>query len=81
MIDSLSSILNVLWVIALSLIFFHTSWGIDSISKESKYTAAVLLTNNQTQCFPLLFPSLRFTAYAPCFIVGRFVLEKLPLKN
>ena len=42
-IDSLSCILNILWVIDLSLIFFNTSRGIYSIEKESKYTVTFLL--------------------------------------
>ena len=48
--DSLSCILNILWVIYLSLILFNTSWGIYSIPKEPKYTAKFLSINNETKC-------------------------------
>ena len=48
-------ILNVLWVIDLSLIFFNTSWEVYSLPKELKYIAVLLSINNETQCAPLLF--------------------------
>ena len=74
-IDLLSCILNILWVIDLSLILFNTSRKIYSIPKESKYTAKFLSINNETQCVPLLFLSLRFMTYAPSFILGKLFLE------
>ena len=48
MIGSLSSILNKLWVIGLSLSFFNTSKGIYAIPRESKYAATFLSVNNET---------------------------------
>ena len=78
-IDSLSCILNILRVIDLSLILFHTSWGIYSISKESWYIAKFLLIDNENQCVPLLFSSSRLMTNAPSFIPGELFLEKAPL--
>ena len=54
-INSLCFILNILWVIDLSLILLNTSWGIYSVFKESKYAAQFLFVNNETQYFPLIF--------------------------
>ena len=58
---------------------FDTSRGINSIPKESKYTAVFLLINNETQCVPLIFLSSSFMSYVPSFILGKFFLEKIPL--
>ena len=44
--ESLSCILNILWVIDLSLILFNTAWGIYSIIKESNYRDVFLSINN-----------------------------------
>ena len=77
--DSLSCILNILRVIDLSLILVNTSRGIYSIPKESKYIARFLSINNETQCVPLLYLSLRFMTFAPSFILGKLFLEKTPL--
>ena len=52
---SLSCILNMLWIIYLSLILFSTSWKIYSDLKKSKYTAAFLSVNNENQLVPLPF--------------------------
>ena len=79
MIDSLSCILNILWVVDLSLILFNTSWGTYSIPKESKYTVVFLLINNETQCVSLLFLLSKFMTYVPSFILGKLSLEKTPL--
>ena len=79
MIESSDWILNILWVIDLSLILFNTSWGIYSIPKESKYAAVFLSINNETQCVPLLCLSSRFMTYAPSFNLGKSSLEKTPL--
>ena len=76
---SLSCILNILWVIDLSLILFNTSWGIYSIPKESKYTALFMSINDENQCVPLLFLSSKFMTYAPSFILGKLFLNKTPL--
>ena len=78
-IDSLSCILNILLVIDLSFTLFDTSWGVYSISKESKYTAVFLSINNESQCVPLLFLLSKFMTYAPSFVQGKFFLEKSPL--
>ena len=40
------------------------------LQKKSKYTAIFLLINNETQCVPLLFLTLKFMTYAPSFILG-----------
>ena len=53
-IKSLSCILNILWVIDLSLILFNTSCGMYSIPKESMYTALFPSIINKTQCIPSL---------------------------
>ena len=66
-----------LFVTDLSLILFHTSCGIFSIPKESKYTAVFLSINNET--FPLLFLPSRFMTYAPSFILDKLFLEETPL--
>ena len=68
MIESSDWILNILWVIDLSLILFNTSWGIYSIPKESKYAAVFLSINNESRCFFLLYLSLRFMTYTLSFI-------------
>ena len=68
-----------MWVIDLSLILFNISWGIYLISKESKYTAVLLLMNNETQCVNLLFLSSKFMTYDPSFVPGKFFPEKTPL--
>ena len=78
-IDSLSGILNILWVIELSLILFNTSCGIYSIPKESNYTAKFLSINSETQCVPLLFLSSIFIIYDLSFILGKLFLEKTQL--
>ena len=65
-----------LCVIDLSLILLHTSKEINSIPKESKYTAAFLPIKNETQYVPLLFLSSRFMT---SFILGKLFLEKTPL--
>ena len=75
-IDLLSCIPNILWVIDLSLILFNTSWGTYSISKGSKYTALFLSINNETECLPLLFLSLRFLTYALSFFLVNCFLRK-----
>ena len=64
----------------LSLILFNVSWGIYSVPKESKYTGAFLSVNDETQCVPSLFLSLRFMTYAASFILDKLFLEKIPLK-
>ena len=76
MIDSLSRILNILWIIGWSLIVFNTSCGIYSTPKDSNYAAVFLSINNETQCVLLLFLSSRFKTYTPSFIPGKFFLEK-----
>ena len=73
----ISFILNLLWVIDLSLILCNTCGGTYSIPKESKYT--VLSINNEAQCVHLLLLSSRFVTYAPSFILGKLFLEKMPL--
>ena len=74
---TISFILNLLWVIDLSLILCNTCGGTYSIPKESKYT--VLSINNEAQCVHLLLLSSRFVTYAPSFILGKLFLEKMPL--
>ena len=64
----------------LSLISLNSSYGIYSIQKESKYTAAFLSINNETQCIPLLCLSSRFMTDAPSFILGKLSLEKNTIK-
>ena len=49
------------------------------MSKGSKYTAVFLVTNNETQCVPLLCLSPRFMTYSPSFILRELSLEKTPL--
>ena len=78
-IDSLSSILNILRVIDLCLILFNTSRGIHSIPRESNYISLFWSINKETQCVPLPFLSSRFMAYAPCFILGKLCLKETPL--
>ena len=75
----ISFILNLLWVIDLSLILCNTCGGTYSIPKESKYTVAILSINNEAQCVHLLLLSSRFVTYAPSFILGKLFLEKMPL--
>ena len=75
-INSLSCILNILWVIDVSLILFNTSRGIYWIPKESEYTSVLLSVNNGTQCDPLLFLLSRFLTCAPSFILGKLFLQK-----
>ena len=73
-------ILNILWVINLSLVLFNTSSELYSILKEwSKYTAVFLSINNETQCIPLLFSSVKFMTYAPSFILSKLSFEKMPI--
>ena len=60
----------------LSLILPNNSWGIYSIPKESKHTAAFLSINNETQCVPLFCLPLRFITYAPSFILRKLSFEK-----
>ena len=55
MIESSSCVLNVLWVMNLSLILSNSSWQIYSKPKESTYTAIFVSINNKTKCVPLLF--------------------------
>ena len=71
--NSLSCVLNILWLIDLSLTLFNTSWRIYSIPKKSKYTAKLLSINNETQRVPLLFLSSR------SFVLGKLFLKKVPL--
>ena len=78
-IDSLSCVLNILWVIDLSLILIDTSRGIYWIPKESKYAAKFLSIDNEAQCVPLLFLSSRFIIYASSFILGKLFLGKTSL--
>ena len=78
-IDPLSCIQNLFWVIDLSLIMFDTSWGIYSIPKESKYTPAFMSINNEARCILLPFLSSRFMTYAPSFILGKLFFEEAPL--
>ena len=65
----------------LSLILFITPRRIDSIVKESKFTAVFQSVNNKTQCVLLLCLSSRFMTYAPRLIFlffGTLPLEKTP---
>ena len=78
-IESPDCILNIVWLMELSLVLLKTSWGTHSIPKKSKYTAVFLSINNETQCVPLLCLSSRFMANAPSFILGKLSLEKAPL--
>ena len=73
-------ILNILWVIHLSLILVNTYCGIHSIPKKSKYTAVFPSINNETQRVFYYFLSSRFPPYAPCFILGRLSLKKNTIK-
>ena len=75
----ISFILNLLWVIDLSLILCNTCRGTYSIPKESKYTVAILSISNEAKCVRLLLLSSRFVTYAPSFILGKLFLEKMPL--
>ena len=77
--DSSYCILNILWVVKLSLNLLNTAWGIHSIPKESKYTTTFLSINNETQYVPLLCFSSRLITFAPSFILGKLFLEKTPL--
>ena len=56
----------------------YVSWNI-FIPKESKYTVAFLLINNETQYVPLLRFSSKLMTYFPCFILDKLSLEKTPL--
>ena len=76
---SLSCILNILWVIDLSLIFLNTSWGISAITKESKYKSVFLSIKNETQCISLPSLSSRLMKHVPSFILDKFVLQETPL--
>ena len=67
-------------MIDLSLILLNISCGIYPIPEESKYTAVFLSINNEVQCVPLLYLSMRFMTQAPSFILGKLSLEKTPLK-
>ena len=78
-IESLSYILNMFYVIYFYWIFPNTSYGIYSMLKDSKYTAVLLLINNETQCFSLLYFSPTFMACAPHSMLGKLCLEKTPL--
>ena len=49
------------------------------IPKEQKYTAELWSINNEAQCLPLLFLSLRFMTYVPYCILGKLFPEKTPL--
>ena len=61
------------------MILFNTACGIYLIQKESKYTAVFLSISTETQCIPLLLPSI-FLTYAPSFILGKLFLEKNVIK-
>ena len=52
-VESLSCILNILWVVDLSSVLFNTSCGISSIPQEWTYTTVFLSINNETQCVAL----------------------------
>ena len=47
--------------------------------RESKYAAKFLSKNNEIQCVPLLFLSLRFITCTPSFVLRKLFLEKAPL--
>ena len=70
----LSFILNIFWVIHWSLILFNTCCEIYLIPNESKYKAVFLSINNETQCASLLLFSSRFTKHAPPFILSKLFL-------
>ena len=70
-----------LCVTDLYLHLFNISRGIYSIPKESKSASLPLSINDENQCVPLLFLSLTFIVYALFFILGKFFLEKTPLKQ
>ena len=59
--------------------WYNTSWGIYSVAKISKYTAAFPSINNETQCVSLLCLSSRFMIFAPSFTLGKLSLEKASL--
>ena len=81
-IDSLSCILDIMWLVDLSLILFNNFRGIYSKyihNTYSKYAAKFLSINDETQWVPLLFVLSRFITFAPSFILGKQFLEKMSL--
>ena len=66
-------------MIDLSLILFNTSWGLYSIPKESKCTAALLSVNNEAQCVTLLYLSSRYIVYPLSLILCKLSIEKTSL--
>ena len=57
-----------------------TTCAVCSILKQSKYTAALVSIDNETQCVPLLCLSSRFMTYTSSFILGKLSLEKNTIK-
>ena len=65
----------------LSLIFFSTSWGTYSFSKESECTVVFLSRDNETQCVSLLFFCQRDLWYAlHLLLYVSYLSSKLSIK-
>ena len=80
-IDSLHCILNILWVIDLSLILINTSFEIYSISKESSIELNFCQYIMKPNVFLYTIFSLRFMTYTQCYILGKLFLEKNAIKS
>ena len=80
-IEPLPCILNILWVIDLSLILFNTSWRIYSTPKEPNYKLVFLSINNETQYVHLLFLWLGYMMYTLSLILGKLFVEKKTINS